>query len=216
MPQQVVWLQIARMRPASHLQDSGWPARDCGCHSVSTSKWCLALPFELAEASRNAFGLVRSQAPSRPRWSAFASASFAESAERNAPSNHFLRQAIRIFVRHGPCTVPPLRQSGERIEPIRGAARALLLPELAAGTSHFGAALGLMRARALSRQIPPAVSCSRCGFTVRQTHRQPVPPGLPSCPQIFDVHNRHRLRPLIPKFKSPRLFCGRAVLLRLA
>src|SRR5229473_3667760 len=95
----------------------------------------------------------------------FSSASFAESAERSAPSSIFFGSAYPYERGRGPCTVPPWRQRGERIEPTRARPVPFCFQSLrpAPLTSLFS--LTLCVPLRSPRKCHREASCSRCWLT---------------------------------------------------
>src|SRR5579859_3823395 len=96
----------------------------------------------------------------------FSSASFAESAERSAPSSIFLGSAYSYERGFGPWTVPPWRHSGERIEPTRARPVPFCRQSLRPAPLTSLLSLVLCVPARNPRRYHREASCSRCGFTL--------------------------------------------------
>src|ERR1700720_4274403 len=95
----------------------------------------------------------------------FSSASFGESAERSAPSSIFFGSAYAYERGLGPCTVPPWRQSGERIEPTRARPVPFCRQSLRPAPLTSLLSLVLCVPARKPRRYQREASCSKCGFT---------------------------------------------------
>src|SRR5713101_337019 len=96
----------------------------------------------------------------------FSSASFAESAERSAPSSIFFGSAYSYERGRGPCTVPPWRQRGERIEPTRARPVPFCRQSLRPAPLTSLLSLVLCVPARKPRRYHREASCSKCGFTL--------------------------------------------------
>ena len=152
---------------------------------ASTSRIVRVSPSSLDSACRNSLVLCESSVQPSTTVS-FCVRQFRGKRRAQRAQHHLPRQRVGIAAGCGPCTVPPLRQMRRADRSDARAARALLPPQLAARARNFAAAFGLVRSRALTRQIPAHRFVQQVRIhRRRQIPRRPAPPGQPSCPSRF-------------------------------
>src|SRR5271166_2294036 len=94
----------------------------------------------------------------------FCSASFADSAERSAPSTIFFGSAYAYERGFGPWTVPPCRHNGERIEPTRARPVPFCFQSLRPAPLTSLLSLVLCVPERVSRRYQREASCRRCAL----------------------------------------------------
>ncbi len=147
MLEQIVNLQIARKRKRDAFQIPAGQF-EIPIAVVIDQQNCANVAIQLAKRFAERLGLMCFQLPAVNHNQFFFRQLHGKRRTQRA-QNHFPRQAIRIFVRHRAMNRAALAPERGADGTDTRASRALLFPKFASGTGNIGAALGLVRARAL-------------------------------------------------------------------
>src|SRR5229473_1988931 len=152
MLQHVVRLQTAWRRESNALDVAARAFQVCVL-AVGHQQSRLRV-IQLVQHRQQGLGFVRLECP-RIHDRQLLLRQFCRKRRAQRPKEHLLRQRVAVIARLRSVDRAAMAPEGRADRTDTRAARALLLPELAARAAHFALVLGLVRAAAQSAQVPP-------------------------------------------------------------